>query len=74
MFKLPFKPGNDLWCIDDDTCEIKCEKGGIAGVAIMADGEIRMVGNDGYAYPIGDCDCYPTYEMALTRQKELLKK
>ena len=73
MFKLPFKPGDDLWIIDDDTLEIQCEKGGIAGIAFMADGEVKMVSADGYVYSIGVGNCFPSYEMALAKQKELQK-
>lgn len=74
MFKLPFKPGDDMWFICDKTLEIKCEKGGIAGIAFMADGEIKMVNWDNLAFSIGEEDIFPSYEMALARQKELLQK
>ena len=69
MFKLPFKPGDDMWYIDDATLEIKCEKGGIAGIAFMADGEIKIVNRDGLVFSIGEEDVFPSYEMALARQK-----
>lgn len=74
MFKLPFKPGDDMWYIDDATLEIKCEKSGIAGIAFMADGEVKMVNWDGLVFSIGQEDVFPNYEMALARQKELLAK
>lgn len=74
MFKLPFKPGDDMWYVCEESLEIKCEKGGIAGIAFMADGEIKMVNRDGLVFSIGEEDCFPSYEMVLERKKALQEK
>ena len=74
MFKLPFKPGDDMWYIDDVTLEIMCEKGGIAGIAIMAGGEIKMVNKNNLVFAVGEEEVFPSYDLALARQKELQKK
>lgn len=73
MCKLPFKPGDDLWIVDSEKeIDIKCEKGGITGIAFMADGEVKMVNRNGLLFSIGEEDVFPSYEMALARKKELL--
>ena len=74
MYKLPFKPGDDLWIVNSEKeIDIKCEKGGIAGIAFMADGEVKMVNREELLFSIGQEDVFPSYDMALARKKELMR-
>ena len=73
MYKLPFKPGDDLWIVNSEKeIDIRCEKGGITGIAFMADGEVKMVNRDGLLFSIGEEDVFPSYDMARARKNELM--
>ena len=75
MYKLPFKPGDDLYILDDEcNYEIRCCKNGIAGIAFMGDGEIKFVTTDGYACSEGECDTYTSYAAAYMAQQRYLNK
>ena len=74
MYKLPFKPGDDLWIIDEEhDCSVLREKNGIKGIAFMDDGEIKMVNKDGFCFSVGEENIFPTYEQACVRAMELLE-
>lgn len=71
MYKLPFKPGDDLYMLDEEkNYEIRCEKNGIAGIALMADGEIKFVNKDGYVFSEGEDNVYTSYAAACMAQQK----
>ena len=39
---LPCPIGSDFWWVDDDTMEVKCEKGGITGFVIRESGILAL--------------------------------
>ena len=70
MYKLPFKPGDDLYMLDEEhNYEIRVEKNGIAGIALMGDGEIKCVHKDGYVFSEGEDDIYTSYAAAYMAQQ-----
>lgn len=72
MIKLPFNPGDDLWILDEEhDYNIICEKGGVAGVAIMADGEYKIINKQNLIFSVGQCGVYPSEDLALAEQKRL---
>ena len=57
--EVPCKIGADLWWIDDEPPFIKCEKGGVKGIAILPEG-IRIITEQGDLEEIGTRYCYLT--------------
>lgn len=75
MYKLPFKPGDDIYMLDEENnYEIRCEKNGVAGVALMGDGEIKCVSRDGYVFSEGECNIFTSYAAAYMAQQRYLNK
>lgn len=75
MYKLPFKPGDDLYMLDEENnFEIRCEKNGVTGIALMGDGEIKFVTADCYVYSEGECHMYTSYAAAYMAQQRYLNK
>jgi len=48
---LPFELGDDLWWVDSEDNEIRCEKGGIRGVAIRNE-KTYIIGVDGEMFEL----------------------
>ena len=70
---LPFMPNDDLWWVDSETMEVRCEKNGIAGVAIFAD-RILMIDKEGNQWTVGDKWFFLTKEDAEEFRDTVLKK
>ena len=71
MYKLPFKPGDDIYILDEEyNYEIKVEKNGVAGIALMGDGEIKCVSKDGYVFSEGEENIYTSYAAAHMAQQK----
>lgn len=61
--EVPCKIGDDIWWIDDEAPYVKCEKGGVKGIAILPKG-IRIITEQGDLEEIGTRYCYLTREDA----------
>lgn len=61
--ELPCKIGDDIWWIDDEAPFVKCEKGGVRGIAILPEG-VRVITYSGDLEEIGTRYCYLTREDA----------
>ena len=70
---LPFKPGDDIWWIDSDTMEVRCEKNGIDAVAIYAD-RIEMIDKAGELWSLGEQWFFLTKEDAEDFRDTVLKE
>lgn len=57
--ELPCKIGADIWWIDDEEPFVKCEKGGVKGILITADG-FMVMDSAGDFERIGTRYCYLT--------------
>ena len=57
--QVPCKIGDDIWWIDDEAPFVKCDKGGVRGIAILPEG-IRVINSDGEFEEIGTRYCYLT--------------
>ena len=71
--KIPCKPGDDIWWIDDEAPFVKCDKGGVKGIVILPDG-IRVIDSSGDMEEIGTRYCYLTRkdaERALENEYKL---
>lgn len=71
--ELPCKIGDDIWWIDDEAPFVKCEKGGVRGIAILPEG-IRVIASNGDFEEIGTRYCYLTRkdaERALENEYKL---
>lgn len=67
---LPFKPGDDLWIVDEKTGEIMCEKGGIAGVVVY-ENDFKIVSKDEYLFTIGKDGVFTSQKDAEEYIKQL---
>lgn len=69
--ELPCPVGSDCWWIDDETAEVKCEKGGITGFVVLKD-EILALDLNGERLKIHSEWCCLTREEAEAFRKKLL--
>ena len=63
LAELPCKVGDDIWWIDDEAPFVKCEKGGVKGIVVTADG-FMIMDSDNDVFPIGTRYSYLTKEAA----------
>ena len=61
---LSFKPGDDIWAVDEEQGRIYCEEGGIKAVAVCKDGKVLMVNKDGLTFEPGKNGVFLTKEAA----------
>ena len=70
-FELPCPIGSDFWWVDDDTMEVKCEKGGITGFVVLKD-EVLALNADGDRLEIhSEWCCLSREEAEAIRDKML---
>ena len=70
---LPCPIGSDCWWVDDDTMEVKCEKGGITGFVIHKD-ELLALDACGERVEIHSQWCCFSKEEAEAFREKLLKE
>ena len=70
---LPYKPGDDLWVVEEDFGMITCEKGGIKGVVVLENGEFMILSRDEYIFPAGEDGIFTTKEDAEEYMKKFRK-
>ena len=71
--ELPCPIGSDFWWVDDDTMEVKCEKGGITGFVVLKD-EVLALNTDGDRLEIHSEWCCLSREEAEAKLKEMMNK
>ena len=71
--ELPCPIGSDFWWVDDDTMEVKCEKGGITGFVVLKD-EVLALNTDGDQLEIHSEWCCLSREEAETKLEEMMNK
>ena len=68
---LPCKPGDDCWWVDCETLEVRCDKGGIKGIAIY-EYRIELIDPAGeYRELHGQWGCLSREEAEAYREKLL---
>lgn len=70
---LPYKPGDDLWIVDEDFGKITCEKGGIKGVVVLENGQFMILSSDEYIFPAGEDGIFTSKEDAEEYMKKFRK-
>lgn len=71
---LPCPIGSDIWWVDDETMEVKCEKGGVTGF-IIREREILALDKAGEAFELNSqWGCLTREEAEAIREKMLQEK
>lgn len=69
--KLPCAIGSDCWWVDNETLEVRCEKGGITGFVILKD-KILALDSAGERVELHSQWCCLSKEEAETIREKLL--